>query len=99
MAINGGSDYKVSAEDSLNLVEALGYGVNLMMDYISSLCAINISNIFLCSMVVTELPLDQARSALEKLCLLAASPLEVRHLDFLHGCYNTLLIMMRTIIM
>nr|VDC95695.1 unnamed protein product [Brassica oleracea] len=51
MAINGGSGYKVSAEDSLNLVEALG-------------------------MVVTELPLDQARSALEKLCLLAASPLE-----------------------
>lgn len=37
-------------------------------------------------MVVTELPLDQAKSALEKLCFSAASPLEVRHLDFLHGC-------------
>nr|CAA8286956.1 Unknown [Brassica rapa]CAA8287923.1 Unknown [Brassica rapa]CAA8392540.1 Unknown [Brassica rapa]CAA8404225.1 Unknown [Brassica rapa] len=51
MAINGGGGYKVSAEDSLNLVEALG-------------------------MVVTELPLDQARSALEKLCFSVASPLE-----------------------
>jgi len=28
MAINGGGGYKVSAEDSLNLVEALGYGFN-----------------------------------------------------------------------
>ncbi|BAB11509.1 unnamed protein product [Arabidopsis thaliana] len=51
MAINGGGGYKVSAEDSLNLVEALG-------------------------MVVTELPLDQAKGALEKLCFSAASPLE-----------------------
>ncbi|KAL0856429.1 hypothetical protein Bca101_061582 [Brassica carinata] len=51
MAINGGGGYKVSAEDSLNLVEALG-------------------------MVVTELPLDQAKSALEKLCFSVASPLE-----------------------
>jgi transportin-3 len=61
MAINGGGGYKVSAEDSLNLVEALG-------------------------MVVTELPLDQAKGALEKLCFSAASPLEVCHLDYLHGC-------------
>ncbi|XP_010546049.1 PREDICTED: transportin MOS14 isoform X2 [Tarenaya hassleriana] len=51
MAINGGSGYKVSAEDSLHLVEAL-------------------------SMVVTELPSDQAKNALERLCLSAASPLK-----------------------
>ncbi|XP_023641358.1 transportin MOS14 isoform X2 [Capsella rubella] len=50
-AINGGGDYKVSAEDSLNLVEALG-------------------------MVVTELPLEQAKEALKILCSSAASPLE-----------------------
>lgn len=37
-------------------------------------------------MVVTELPLDQAKGALEKLCFSAASPLEVCHLDYLHGC-------------
>lgn len=33
-------------------------------------------------MVVTELPLDQANGAFEKLCFSAASPLEVRYLTF-----------------
>ncbi|KAF6153180.1 hypothetical protein GIB67_031134 [Kingdonia uniflora] len=51
-AVNGESDYKISAEESLYLVEAL-------------------------SMVITELPLDHAKKALEALCLPVVSPLQV----------------------
>ncbi|XP_061953802.1 transportin MOS14-like [Populus nigra] len=48
--IEGGS-FKVSAEDSLHMVEAF-------------------------SMVITELPADQAKQALEKLCLPVVTPLQ-----------------------
>ncbi|KAL9375248.1 hypothetical protein Peur_032127 [Populus x canadensis] len=48
--IQGGS-FKVSAEDSLHMVEAF-------------------------SMVITELPADQAKQALEKLCLPVVTPLQ-----------------------
>jgi transportin-3 len=50
-AVIGEGAFKVSPEDSLNLVEAL-------------------------SMVITELPSDQAKKALEALCLPAVTPLE-----------------------
>ncbi|XP_047942500.1 transportin MOS14-like [Salvia hispanica] len=50
-AMIGGGPFKVSAEDSLHLVEAL-------------------------SMVVTELPSEHAKKALEKLCLPAVAPLQ-----------------------
>ncbi|KAK2965912.1 hypothetical protein RJ640_005328, partial [Escallonia rubra] len=50
-AMSGEGVFKLSAEDSLNLVEAL-------------------------SMVITELPSDQAKKALEALCLPAVTPLQ-----------------------
>ncbi|KAK6920787.1 Exportin-1/Importin-beta-like [Dillenia turbinata] len=50
-AVIGGNDFKVPAEDSLHLVEAL-------------------------SMVITELPPDHAKKALEALCLPIVSPLQ-----------------------
>ncbi|KAK3006901.1 hypothetical protein RJ639_015606, partial [Escallonia herrerae] len=50
-AMTGEGVFKLSAEDSLNLVEAL-------------------------SMVITELPSDQAKKALEALCLPAVTPLQ-----------------------
>lgn len=49
--VSGEDSFKVSAEDSLHLVEAL-------------------------SMVVTELPLDDAKRALEALCIPVISPLQ-----------------------
>ncbi|XP_021910463.1 transportin MOS14-like [Carica papaya] len=67
MAINGGGGCKVSAEDSLHLVEAL-------------------------SMVITELPMDHAKNALEKLCLSVATPLEEalgEGLEKKHACELT----------
>ncbi|KAF8407986.1 hypothetical protein HHK36_007126 [Tetracentron sinense] len=51
-AVSGEGGYKVSAEDSLHLVEAL-------------------------SMVITELPPDHAKKALEALCLPVVTPLQV----------------------
>ncbi|CAI9112451.1 OLC1v1012903C2 [Oldenlandia corymbosa var. corymbosa] len=51
MAVIGESSFKVSAEDSLHLVEAL-------------------------SKVITELPSEQAKKALEALCLPAVTPLQ-----------------------
>ncbi|KAL3835139.1 hypothetical protein ACJIZ3_009875 [Penstemon smallii] len=50
-AVTGEGPYKVSAEDSLNLVEAL-------------------------SMVITELPSEHAKKALEALCLPTVAPLQ-----------------------
>ncbi|KAL3618005.1 hypothetical protein CASFOL_038326 [Castilleja foliolosa] len=50
-AVMGDGPFKVSAEDSLHLVEAL-------------------------SMVITELPSEHAKKALESLCLLAVTPLQ-----------------------
>ncbi|KAE8124129.1 hypothetical protein FH972_019038 [Carpinus fangiana] len=50
-AVSGEGSFKVSAEDSLHLVEAL-------------------------SMVITELPPDNAKSALEALCLPVVTPLQ-----------------------
>ncbi|KAJ4972453.1 hypothetical protein NE237_005627 [Protea cynaroides] len=50
-AVCGEGGYKVSPEDTLNLVEAL-------------------------SMVITELPLDHAKNALEALCLPVVTPLQ-----------------------
>nr|GMC54824.1 transportin MOS14 isoform X2 [Ipomoea batatas]GMC69756.1 transportin MOS14 isoform X2 [Ipomoea batatas] len=55
-AVSGEGTFKVSAEDSLHLVEAL-------------------------SMVITELNSENAKKALEAICLPAVSPLQVAQIS------------------
>lgn len=79
-AMIGEGTFKVSAEDSLHLVEALRYFClleNLLgyPRYRKSLILFFLT--FFCSVVITELPSDHAKKALEVLCLPAVTPLQV----------------------
>lgn len=80
--------YKVSPEDSLHLVEALrcflcfektqNASVSLMLWRIKFFIdLIFLSCTIMCSMVITELPPDHAKKALEVLCLPVVTALQV----------------------
>lgn len=81
-AVIGEGPFKVSAEDSLHLVEALRYDC-FSGCYTTACCgckAFNCLIIFICSMVITELPSEHAKKALEAICLPAVAPLQVCNL-------------------
>lgn len=101
-AVSGEGLLKLSAEDSLHLVEALWYinyyyieptqppphqqphppppptqpAPSLSLAYNVVICWIY-SHFYSCSMVITELPPDHAKKALEALCLPVVAPLQV----------------------
>ena len=88
-AVIGEGSFKVSAGDSLHVVEAFRYIGYLRILEISALSDeiilraldLDVYALFY-SMVITELPADQAKLALEKLCLPVVTPLQVRFVSF-----------------
>ncbi|KAG6754016.1 hypothetical protein POTOM_042024 [Populus tomentosa] len=82
-AVIGEGSFKVSAGDSLHVVEAFRYIGYLRILEISTLSDeimlrsldLDVYALFY-SMVITELPADQAKLALEKLCLPVVTPLQ-----------------------
>ena len=79
-AVIGEGTFKVSAEDSLHLVEALRWSIllinTLIFFWINELLHESFLTLHF-SVVITELPSDHAKKALEVLCLPAVAPLQV----------------------